>query len=283
MTRRARWLIVAALAIWCLAPAVRAQEAVRTAWWNRANVGLLPTFAPPDVDGAHLLVEGVSGEEDGWTAVAALQFTLYGPVNDATLTLVASDVLPGSTPPLACAVAASFTPVAGGPWSDVPAHACNRSVAAETASGDRFLFRGLAPLASGGELRVLIVPTGTGRHVFSVPSAAALDVAPSSPSDPAPAPLDEPLGSESAAPVPPLSADIVVAEAVPPAPAARAVEGPAIEDFPVPASEFELPAGDFGARVAVALVLGVALCAFTVLQRGSGSRLRPAQLRWRGR
>jgi hypothetical protein len=274
-------VVVVALAIWFLAPAARAQEAVRSAWWNRANVGLLPTFAPPDVDDAHFLVEGVSGEEDGWTAVAALQFTLEGPVGDATLTLVASDVVPGSTPPVACAVTASFTPVAGGPWSDVPAHACNRSVAAETASGDRFIFRNVAPLASGDELRLLIVPTGSGRHVFSVPSAPALDVAPSSLADPAPAPLDEPASSESGVPVPPLSADIIVSETVPPAPALAAPDDGSSDPAASIGPEFELPAGDFGTRVATALVLAVALCAFTVMQRSSGTRLRPAQLRWR--
>jgi hypothetical protein len=243
-------------------------------------VGLLPAFPRPGVDTTQLVIQGVSDGEDGWTAVAAVAARLDDPAADTTLTLVATDVLPGSVPPLACAITADFTPVTGGPWSDVPAHNCERSVPAEPASGDRYLFPGVQRLAAGGELRVLIVPGGVGRHVFGAPGLGAIDAAPSSAPPPA-APLDEPLASALSTPVAPLSNDIVVSDVVAPAVTTPAMTPGVDTDASVPVSQYELPAGDFGSRAATAVVLALILGGFTVLQRGSSARLRPAQVRWR--
>jgi hypothetical protein len=246
-------------------------------------VGLLPTFGPPDVDDAHLLVEGVDRGEQGWSAVAAVDFRLDDAVRDATLTLVASAIVDGSAVPAACAVLAPFTPVAGGPWSDVPEHLCTGAVTAEVLGGNRFVFRDVDRLAQGVTVRLLIVPGGVGRIVFNRPGAAALDTG--SPSTPSTAPavdvptpaasFDEDVALTPVSPVP----DSATVGAVPLDPTATA---PA-RSAPVAAGpQFEPAADDFGTRLATAAVLTLLLCAFTVMQRGGNTRLRPARVRWRG-
>ena len=286
MTSPCRAAVLAlVLALAFFGPAASAAEAPRSAWWNRANVGLLPSFGSPDVDEDHLLVEGVAGGEEGWGAVAGLAFDLDGPVDDATLTLVATDVLPASEPPVACPLTEGFSPVAGGPWSDVPGHACDRAVVAEpTPDGARFLFRGLAALVAGGELRLLIAPGGPGRFVFGAPGAGALDV--SATSRPSPGAVDVPVPDQGGGfeePAPPFAVAPVPdgAALAPVSPrAARAPSSGPSSSF-TPAGRFEPPASDHSTRLATAAVLVVALGAFTAVQRGGTTRLRPAQVGWR--
>ncbi|MEY2477714.1 MAG: hypothetical protein QOG87_3029 [Actinomycetota bacterium] len=280
--------LAAVLALALLGPTASAAERPRSAWWNRANVGLLPSFGSPDVGERQLLVEGIAANEEGWVAVAGLAFALDGPVTDATLTLVASDVRPASQPPMACALTAGFTPVAGGPWSDVPAHDCGRSIVAEAApDGGRFVMRGLAALAADGELRILVVPNGPGRFVFDAPGAEALDASR------APSPgSDLSGGGQGLGELGPIGGGALPSDLAPPVPDASAPGVSPVEDATeVPsadasgsfaaAGQFEAPTDDGSTRAATAAVIAIALCAFTAMQRGGGTRLRPARVSWR--
>ena len=280
--------MVAAAGATLLVPGARAAE-TRSAWWNRANAGLAPSLVPPDVGDGDVLVEGVSDAEDGWTAVTGVASVVDGPVLDATLTLVVREVLPGSAPPRACPLTAGFSPAAGGSWTDVPAHACDRAVAGEvTADGARVVFAGLAGFVDGSdELRALVVPGGPGRHVFAAPGEGALVVSPARAPAPAPAPstaaatpspvLEEPASFLPFPTLTPTPADV----GAPPAHGASA--GPVDDAQPAGTfSPFVPPADDAATRALTALVLGVVLGAFTVMQRGTTSRLRPARVGWQG-
>jgi hypothetical protein len=275
--------VVVAVAVALLAPAARAAEP-RSAWWHRANAGLLPSFGPPDVGEGQVLVEGVTGEPDGWTAVTAIAFPLEGGVVDAALTLVAASSVPGSAPPLVCALRAGFTPVAGGPWSDVPDAACDRTVAGTvTADGARIVFTGLSPLAAAGELRLLVVPGGPGRFVLAAPGEGALVVTTTPAAEPGPAlslPTPAEEGAASVLPFPTLTpapgdAGAGLSDAV------AAASAPLSSGSGRTFSSFRPPGDDGTSKVLTAIVLAVLLGAFTVMQRGATSRLRPATVRWR--
>jgi hypothetical protein len=159
-------------------------------------------------------------------------------------------------------------------------------VAGEPASGDRFLFRGLAPFVADDRLRLLIVPSDLGRIVFNTPGPGALDApaaaSPTSEPLPVPAALD-PLGVPDSSSLAPLSSEVVIADVAPPSPVS-VIDGVGTSATPsTPAAQYVEPGGDFGTRAATAFVLAVGLGAFTVMQRGGSARLRPAQLRWRTR
>ena len=260
-----------------MAPLGHADDGPVAAWWSRSNIGLVPSSGEPGVSGDQLLVEGAAGSEDGWLAVSAVAFTIDAGVSDATLSLTASSV-GGSAPPVLCAITKPFEAARGGPWQDVPAHDCSHSITATTSGDGHLVFAGVGRIATDGAVRALIVPGGPGRTVIDVPSAESLSVV-SPPGSPGPRTSS---GSRASAPVTASHAVVgpnASAAAVPPPTSAAAPASAPRTSAPVVAAA-QRTSSDFRARALTAAALAVLLGAFTAMQRGSSSRLRPRRVAW---
>lgn len=275
-----------------LAPTSRADAVdirpAATAWWQ---VGPLALVTSAGIGEGELLVEGLSGEDASWQAVAGLSFPSPGPGTTAELRLpVVSATPPGATIRV-CTVTEAFESVSGGAAADIPAHDCSSALAAEPEGDDLLVMR--LDASSGDDVRVLLVPDGPARIVLDGDGSLLR------PGQTAAPPADS---GTVAAPPPPPGADRPPAAAGPgptadmprtsPAPPPQAAPPPAPDAAPPPAGAgsgssiaapvagYRPPASDASARAVTAALVGVALGAFTLMNRGGTSRLRPATVPW---
>lgn len=157
---------------------VDAATTTKAAWWTRASdpasatppaagvpgvtAPALPAAPPrPDVPEGSLLVEGTP---TGATAVAAITYTLLEGESSPILTVTpsSSSNVPPDAVILACRAAIDWEVPATspGPWADKPLVDCGRSVSGIIAEGT--ITFPLAPIVSGSELDVVLVPGTTG-------------------------------------------------------------------------------------------------------------------------
>lgn len=230
------------------------------AWWSLANAGPIAVPQPPDVAAGDLLVQGVAsgtgieGQGPLRQAVAALRFTLAEGEEPVVLALELASALPAEVGTVrACRLTAPFQSAENGPWADVPAHDCATS-ALGSVSGTTLVFPGIAAVATGDEVAVLLVPERATRTVLRKPTAAALGVlavgsaaAPDLPELDVIAPLPDAGGA--LVPLPDSSP-------LPPAPTGAAPAGPAARPAfgsVRSASQFNDSTSEAGALVALAI------------------------------
>jgi hypothetical protein len=169
-----------------IGPAVAATQrpAPITAWWTTANLGH-GVAVPGSVLGAsgkQLLVEGsnavpavsaVSTAPVSSIAVAAIRWQLPAGRTASAVALP----MAGSAPPFvtvqACRATATFKPVYGGPYADVPHYTCAGAIDAVVKSG-RLVFPGVAKLVTGNTLSLLLLPGPLDRVALAPPTAASL-------------------------------------------------------------------------------------------------------------
>ena len=156
---------------------VDAASTMKAAWWSRASdpasaappaaavpgvvAPALPAAPPrPDVPEGSLLVEGTP---TGATAIAAITYTLLDGESSPILTVTpsGSSNVPADAVILACRAAIDWEApeTSPGPWTDKPLVDCGRSVSGIIADGT--ITFPLAPLASGLDLDVVLVPGNT--------------------------------------------------------------------------------------------------------------------------
>jgi hypothetical protein len=156
-------------------------------WWTQTNAGLgsqtgLAVPAPPapaDVPSNGLLIEGGASPASP-TAYAALVYQLPVAANATSLTLTVatgSASTPASTLRICPLVNPNLNAEQGGPMGDAPAFDCSHSATAgASANGTSYHFQ-VAPLVTGGNLAVAILPAATtDRVVFDRPDSNSLTV-----------------------------------------------------------------------------------------------------------
>lgn len=252
-----------------------------TGWWQTGAIALVTSAG---LEEGELLVDGFGSDEASRQAVAALSFPVepgssLGPISIP----IVSASLPAESVGV-CAVTASFLSAAGGPSDDVPPHDCARSTTAKSDDRGHLVIADLSALADEEHVRILLVPTQPGRIVLDG-AKATLSVT-STHQSAAPAPT-----STAHEPEPPVGA--AATSGGPIAPPAPEVAAPEDEAPPMTSAIASSPAASFprftprpddgGTRLLVALILTLALGAFTVLNRSGTARLRPSVLRWPAR
>ncbi len=157
-----------------------------TAWWTTANLGsgvavpgalLGASGKQLAVEGSNALppVSGVSTAPLSSLAVAGIRWQLPAGVVPVSLSLSFAGSPPPFTSVQACRATSSFTSVYGGPYADVPSYSCANAVDGVVKSG-KLTFAGIAKLASGRTLSVMLLPGPLDRAVFDPPSLTSLAI-----------------------------------------------------------------------------------------------------------
>lgn len=249
-------------------------------WWQ---VGAATVITGAGLAEGELLIEGFGSDEGSRQAVAALSFRLDDTSTGVHITVPVSSSTPGASI-AACAVTAEFQPVFGGPADGVPPHDCTRHAAGTIEDGN-LVIADAGDLGGAGYIRVLLVPSQPGRSVVDGTRATLTTVA---------APGHEVVADDAAFATPPpgerpTSTTVATGIVDAGAPIDDVVDAPgsgqdAVATIARPAAATTAPRftprpDDAAERLRTALVLGAALCLFTVLQRDS-SRLRPRLVAW---
>lgn len=260
-----------------------------TAWWQ---VGPLARLTSAGMEDGQLLVEGLGGDDATQQAVAGLSFAATEGMATAELRIPVASAAPPDARFRVCTVTEPFEPIEGGSAEDIPAHDCSSASTAEPADDGQMLVARVGTATGHEDVRFLLVPDGLGRVVLDgngarlrpgPAPAGPLDpghtATPSPPSGPAPptpgaGPSVEPARTAPTVPVQP--APSPTAGVAPPPSAAAGAGSP----FAAPAAGYRPPASDASSRAVTAAIVALALGAFTAMNRGGTSRLRPATVPW---
>ena len=290
--KRALVLVLAAMTMALIAtPGAEAEpesvEPTATGWWRVGPLALVTSAGLAD---GELLVEGLGPGTETRQAVAALSFPFDedSAANAELVVPVVSASVPGQQV-LLCVVTDDFVSVANGAPEDVPDHDCQSPVTAVISEEGNLTAENVQVLARTPHLRVLLIPADTGRLVLDG-AGATLAVNRSVPTT-----ADGPRGTglpERSFDAPPPAVENPSARPSFDAPSAPVDQPAAPQIKPGPsepvsnANVAANPTGyrpksrDTAARTVTAAVVALALCAFTALNRGPTSRLRPATVPW---
>ena len=159
-------VVVAAWPGWAGAARPEAQG-----WWYRPQQSGTPVAvpAPPVVPANGLYVAQGPNDED--LAVSALSYAVQG-FGPARLTLTLASGVLGTVAVTACPASSGFTPVAAGPWDEVPAYNCtiasSDGVVAEDGTTVAFDLPAEFVAASAASMDIVLIPT-PGADPFQAP------------------------------------------------------------------------------------------------------------------